>query len=374
MDVAEPKRREALIDFYRSCSMLFVFYHHAATVFPNSVDLFSKFNPFAELFVSISGFMVGFVYLHKESYRPLVVRGLKVLAAYFVISVPVAIGMAILGNKREPVGRAIVDVLTFQSEPTAITILKFYGLMFLLLPLILPVFKRHRPSVLALSALVFVVCTWVANARGGTFENAAVILLLFSLQAQLFLVLGTWLGELHRAKRLIGSPFYALMGATFVFGLLLDFYLGFPSNGEKYPYRFDKLVNLLWTLPLLLVLLWAALACIRKWSGLTVILNVGRNSLTAFLASEVVRQFVKLMYVLSGVHPGVYGQTAIGIFDVVFVTAMLWLYQSYWPERMMVALRGWRSTAAGVEHAKGVIDTMHRTRGLVRSLKSHHSA
>src|SRR5436853_3812859 len=77
LDVAGSNRREVLIDFYRSCSMLFVFYHHTTTVFPDGVDLFPKFNPFAELFISISGFMVGMVYLHKESYRPLAVRGLK---------------------------------------------------------------------------------------------------------------------------------------------------------------------------------------------------------------------------------------------------------------------------------------------------------
>ena len=374
MNAAEPKRREVLIDFYRSCSMLFVFYHHAATVFPNSVDLFSKFNPFAELFISISGFMVGFIYLHKDSYRPLVIRGLNVLVAYFVVSVPVAIGMAVLGNKREPVAQAIFDVLTFQSEPTAITILKFYGLMFLLLPLILPVFKRHRLAVLALSALVFVVCTRIADVPGSATENPAVTLLLFSAQAQLFLVLGIWLGELHRAKRLIGSSFYVLMGAIFLFGLSLDAFLGFPSNGEKYPYRFDKLINLLWTLPLLLLLLSATFARIREWSGMPVLLNVGRNSLMAFLASEVGRQFVKLAYMTSGVHPGLLGQTAIGIFDVVFVTAILWLYQSDRVQRMLVILRGRWSAAWSVDQAEGVVDMMHRTRVLFRSLKSHHSA
>src|SRR5690349_2143085 len=104
LDVAGSKRREALIDFYRSCSMLFVFYHHTANVFPNSVDLFPKFNPFAELFIAISGFMVGLVYLHRDGYRPLVVRGLKILAAYFVVSVPVAMGIAGLGSEREPIG------------------------------------------------------------------------------------------------------------------------------------------------------------------------------------------------------------------------------------------------------------------------------
>lgn len=333
MNAAGQNRREALIDFYRSFSMLFVFYHHTANVFPDSVDLFAKFNPFAELFISISGFMVGFVYLHKEDYRQLVVRGLKILAAYFVISVPVAIGMALLGKKREPVGQAIFDVLTFQSEPTNITILKFYGLMFLLLPLILPVFKRHKLPVLVLSASTFVVCTWFANSRNFALENPALVLLLFSLQAQFFLMFGAWLGDLHRSGRLIGPRFHALMGTTFVFGLLLDCYLGFPSNGEKYPYRFDKLVNLLWTLPLLLVLLWAAFAQIRQWPATALVLNVGQKSLIAFLGSEVVRQSVKLMLLIGGIHPQVLGQTILGLLDVVVVTAMLWLYRSYWQER-----------------------------------------
>jgi len=339
VDAAESKRREALIDFYRSCSMLFVFYHHTANVFPNSVDLFTKFNPFAELFVSISGFMVGLVYLHRESYRPLVIRGLKVIAAYFVASVPVAMGMAVLGKEREPIGQAVFNVLTFQSEPTAIFILKFYGGMFLLLPLILPVFKRYKLPVLAVSVLFFLVSTWAAETKAVAFENPALTLVLFSLQAQLFLMLGAWLGDLHRSKRLIGYPFYLLMGASFLFGLLLDSYLGFPSNGDKYPYKFDKLINLLWTMPVLLAMLWAAFAWMKKWPATGLVLNVGRNSLIAFLASEVVRQFVKLVLLISGFHPQVYGQTVMGLFNVVLVTLMLWFYQSYWRDRVPMLYR-----------------------------------
>jgi hypothetical protein len=334
LDIAGSKRREALIDFYRSCSMLFVFYHHTANVFPNSVDLFRKFNPFAELFIAISGFMVGLVYLHRESYRPLVIRGLKVIAAYFVVSVPVAMGMAVLGREREPIGQAVFNVLTFQFEPTAITILKFYGIMFLLLPLILPVFKRHKLPVLAVSALFFLVSTWVAETRAAAFDNPALTLLLFSLQAQLFLMVGAWLGDLHRSKRLIGYPFYLIMGAIFLFGLLLDSCLGFPSNGDKYPYKFDKLINLLWTMPVLLAMLWAAFAWMKTWPATGLVLNVGRNSLIAFLASEVVRQLVKLALLMGGVHPQVYGQTVMGLFNVVFVTLMLWFYRSYWQDRV----------------------------------------
>ena len=312
--------------------MLFVFYHHTANVFPNSVDLFPKFNPFAELFILISGFMVGLVYLHRGSYRPLVIRGLKVIAAYFVISVPVAMGMAVLGREREPVGQAVFNVLTLQFDPTAIAILKFYGIMFLLLPLILPVFKRHKLPVLAASALLFLVSTWVAETKVAASDNPARTLLLFSLQAQLFLMLGAWLGDLHRSKRLIGYPFYVLVSAIFLFGLLLDSYLGFPSNGDKFPYRFDKLINLLWTMPVLLLMLSAAFAWIKNWPATGLVLNVGRNSLTAFLASEIVRQFVKLVLLIGGIHPQVYGQTVMGLFNAVLVTVILWLYRSYWQD------------------------------------------
>jgi len=333
LHVADSKRREVLIDFYRSCSMLFVFYHHTTTVFPNSVELFSKFNPFAELFISISGFMVGLVYLHKESYRPLFLRGLKVLAAYFVVSIPVAMGMAILGKKQEPMGRAIFDVLTFQSEPTAITILKFYGVMFLLLPLILPAFRRQKLLVLVGSAAVFLLSTWVTGTMTYNFENPAPTFFVFLLQGQLFLVFGIWLGDLHRSKRLIGYPFYLLMALIFVVGLALDFYLGFPSNGDKYPYKFDKLINLLWTLPLVLLMLWAVFAWMKEWPSTAFILNVGRNSLIAFLASEVVRQFVKLSLLMAGIHPQIYGQTVTGLFVVVFVTVLLWVYRLLWLDR-----------------------------------------
>jgi hypothetical protein len=336
LDVAGSNRREVLIDFYRSCSMLFVFYHHTTTVFPNGVDLFPKFNPFAELFISISGFMVGMVYVHKERYRPLFLRGLKVLAAYFVVSVPVAMGMAVLGKRQEPMGRAIFDVLTFQSEPTAITILKFYGVMFLLLPLILPAFKRHKLLILVASAAVFLLSTWTADTMTYDFENPAPTFLVFLLQGQLFLIFGVWLGDLHRSKRLIGYPFYVLMVLIFLAGLSLDFYLGFPSNGDKYPYKLDKLINLLWTLPLLLLILWPIFVWMKEWPSTAFVLNVGRNSLIAFLASEVVRQFVKLALLMAGIHPQIYGQTVTGLFVVVFVTVLLWVYRLLWLDRLSI--------------------------------------
>jgi len=76
-----------------------------------------------------------------------------------------------------------------------------------------------------------------------------------------------------------------------------------------------------------------AFVWIKEWPTTALVLNVGRNSLIAFLASEVVRQSVKLALLLAGLHPQIYGQTVMGLFNVVFVTAMLWVYRLYWQER-----------------------------------------
>jgi hypothetical protein len=46
-----------------------------------------------------------------------------------------------------------------------------------------------------------------------------------------------------------------------------------------------------------------------------------------------VRQFVKLALLMGGIHPQVYGQTVMGLFNVVLVTVMLWFYRAYWQDR-----------------------------------------
>jgi hypothetical protein len=211
--------------------------------------------------------------------------------------------------------------------------------MFLFLPLILPAFKKHKLLILVSSAVVFLVSTWAAGTLAITLENPAPTFLLFLLQGQLFLIFGIWLGNLHRAKRLIGYPFYVTMVLIFLVGLSVDFYLGFPSNGDKYPYKFDKLINLLWTLPLLLLILRVAFDWIKEWPATALVLNVGRNSLIAFLASEVARQSVKLALLIVGLHPQIYGQTVTGVFCVVFVTVLLWLYRLYWQDRPSMSYR-----------------------------------
>ena len=336
--VADLKQREILLDFYRSCSMLFVFYHHTITVFPNWVDLFRLFNPFAEIFVLISGFMVGMVYLHRESYSEAILdRAKRIFAAYFVIALPVAVGAALIGQKQEPVLGAIFSVLTFRSDPTAIGILKFYGFMFLLLPIILPLYKRNARATLLVSAITFAAATSFVHTLPQSPQDPLLSLLMVLPQWQFFFMIGIAMGDLHRSRRLIGLRFYASAILIFVIGLIVDFHLGFPY-GEKWPYTFQKLINLLWTLPLVLAILYVLYTRIKDSPHINIILNVGRNSLIAFLLSEIVRQSVKLFTVIFHLQPPIYIQHMIGLFGVLLVTFLLWLYLSQGRGKLSVLL------------------------------------
>jgi peptidoglycan/LPS O-acetylase OafA/YrhL len=315
--------------------MLFVFYHHTITVFPDFTDVFRRFNPFAEIFVLISGFMVGMVYLHRQGYAAAVLdRAKRIFAAYFVIALPVAVGAALIGRRHDPVLGAILGVLTFRSDPTAISILKFYGVMFALLPVILPLYKKNEWAALFVSAGIFLATTGVVHVIPPVSDDPLLSLLLALPQWQFFFMIGIRLGDLHLAKRLIGSRFYIGTAFVFLIGFGIDLYCGFPSGVEKWPYTFDKLANLLWTLPLVLAVLYAIHARVKDSGYTGVIVNVGKNSLVAFLLSEIVRQSVKFLVVVFGLHPPVLVQHLIGLFNVVLVTFLLWQYQSQWRDRL----------------------------------------
>jgi OpgC protein len=338
-----PRRREVLLDFYRSCAMLFVFYHHTILVFPDFADVFRSFNPFAEIFVLISGFMVGMVYLHRHGYATAVLeRAIRIFAAYFVIALPVAVGAALIGRRHDPVLGAIMGVLTFRSDLTAIGILKFYGVMFALLPIILPLYKKNEWATLVVSASMFLATTYVVHVIPPVGGDPLLSLLLALPQWQFLFMIGIRLGDLHRAKRLIGSRFYIGTAFVFLIGFGIDLYCGFPSGADRWPYRFDKLANLLWTLPLVLAVLYAIHVRVKDSPYTDIIVNVGKNSLVAFLLSEILRQSVKLFVVVFSLHPHVLTQHLLGLFNVVLVTFLLWEYQAHWRNRLpgMIPLAG----------------------------------
>ena len=319
--------------------MLFVFYHHTITIFPGFEDIFRRFNPFAEIFVLISGFMVGMIYLHRPGYAAAVLdRARRIFAAYFVIALPVAVGAAMIGKKQEPVLGAILSVLTFRSDPTAIGILKFYGFMFALLPIILPLYAKNKWAALVVSAGIFVATTFVVHVIPPVGGDPLWSLLLVLPQWQFFFMTGIFLGDLHRAGRLIGPRFYIGVAVIFLIGLAIDLYCGFPSDAEKWPYTFEKFSNLLWTLPLVLAVLFAIHAIVKNSDYTSVILNVGRNSLVAFLLSEIVRQSIKFFVVVFGMHPPLLAQHLIGISSVALVTFLLWQYQAQWRDKLAVLI------------------------------------
>jgi hypothetical protein len=319
--------------------MLFVFYHHTVTVFPDSADVFIRFNPFAEIFVLISGFMVGMIYLHRHGYAAAVLdRAKRILAAYFVIALPVAVGAALIGKRHDPVLGAIIGILTFRSDPTAISILKFYGIMFALLPIILPLYKKNEWAALVVSAGIFLATTWFVHVIPPISNDPLLSLLLALPQWQFFFMIGIRLGDLHLAKRLIGPRLYIGTALVFLIGFAIDLYCGSPSSAEKWPYTFDKFANLLWTLPLVLAVLYAIYACVKDSRYTGVIVNVGKNSLVAFLLSEIVRQSVKFFVVVFSLHPPVLTQHLLGLFNVVLVTLLLWQYQSHWRDRLSVLI------------------------------------
>jgi hypothetical protein len=334
---ANPRHREVLLDFYRSCAMLFVFYHHMMTVFPAFEDFFGRFNPFAEIFVLISGFMVGMVYLHRpDSAAAVLDRAKRIFAAYFLIAIPVAIGAAQIGRKQEPVLGAVLDVLMFRSDPTAIGILKFYGFMFALLPIILPLYKRNQLMSLVVSAGIFLATTYVVHVIPPVGNDPLLSLLLVLPQWQFFLMIGIFLGDLHRAKHLDASRLCIGAAAIFPIGFTIDLYFGFPSSPEKWPYTFEKFANLLWTLPLMLAILFAVYANVKDSRYTSIVLNVGKNSLAAFVLSEIVRQTVKLFVVVFDLHPPILVPHVTGLVSVALVTFVLWQYQSQWRGRFSV--------------------------------------
>jgi hypothetical protein len=210
--------------------------------------------------------------------------------------------------------------------------------MFALLPIILPLYKKNEWAALFVSAGIFLATTWVVHVIPPVNSDPLLSLLLALPQWQFFFMTGIRLGDFHRAKRLIGPRLYIGTAFVFLIGFGIDLYCGFPSSAEKWPYTFDKFANLLWTLPLVLAVLYAIHARVKDSRYTGVIVNVGKNSLVAFLLSEIVRQSVKFFFVVFSLHPPVLTQHLMGLFNVVLVTLLLWQYQSHWRDKLSILI------------------------------------
>jgi hypothetical protein len=332
--LTQQKSREHLFDFYRSAFMLFVFFHHVYLRI-NAVDFAERFNPFAELFVGLSGFMVGFVYLHRPSYAPLVKRGGAILAAYYLLSLPISIVTAMISRThREPVVDAVLKCVFMLEDFTAIGILRFYGLMFILLPVILVCYKYCRRLSIYISSFVFIIVTFIYQSTLYKYDNFFVNnTVLVILQWQLFFVFGLFLGDEYRNKTVSTNQWKVFMCSLIAMGIALNYSVYDVMSYDKTPYTFGKFINLMWSAPIVVFLLYHLYHYLKGGGIDRYVRVVGRNSLISFLVSEVVVQLIRLLlyfnmerfhWEMSSLLPLLSGLVAILI-----ITLVMWIYQHF---------------------------------------------
>lgn len=326
-------KREHLFDFYRSVFMLFVFFHHTYLIF-GSADFMGAFNPFAELFVGLSGFMVGYIYLHRPDYSPLITRGIIILVGYYSISIPVNIGAAVIGERRESILNAIINTIFFLEDPTWIGILRFYGLIFISLPIILRIYRYSSRLWIYVSSSIFVITTFLYQSflfkLDNFFLNQVVLVLL---QWQLFFTIGLFLGDKYRNKLLSAKSLHIFTAVIIFLGLILHYSVYDMMLFDKFPYTSNKFINLMWSAPIMLLFFYYLFKYLSGGLFDRFIRVVGRNSLVAFLASEIVIQLVKLFIFINKSIFHLKLPTTLpvvsGIISLITIIALMWVYQHY---------------------------------------------
>lgn len=336
------KPREHLFDFYRSVFMLFVFFHHTYLAWPGQVDVTGAFNPFAELFVGLSGFMVGYVYLHRADYSPLFARGIIILAVYYMVSLPASIGTAVFGVQKEPVVSELIKSLLMMEDRTFIGILRFYGLIFILLPIILRMYKRSKRALIYASFLTFFVSTYLYQSFLYTLDSfftKQVILFLF--QWQIFFVFGLFIGDLYRNKLLSVRSLNIFSSVMIFLGIVLNYAVYDMAILNKSPYTFGKYINLMWSAPIILIVFFYLFKCLRGGLVDKFVRVVGRNSLFSFVASEIVMKLIKLFQVFNQQRLKWHFTSELpfisGVIAVLAITSLMWSYEYYLKEHVGLA-------------------------------------
>jgi hypothetical protein len=298
--VKSNSKREPLFDYLRSLCMLFVFVHHFYLTFPGTKDYLVYLNPFAELFVGLAGFMVGMVYLHRNKNLYLVKRGFKILFTYYVVALPIGMVMSQIGDYRQPIVETIVRTITFQEATTMITILIFYGIIFILLPVILHLYRLNNKLVLFSSILLFVLSTIIYNIlnidKHNFFITYTVMILL---QWQMFFIIGLLIGDQYKKGAFQFNKFKPFL---IIFGILaLTVQLvWFRSIPIKAPYSIEKFLGLVYLAPLYLYVFTMFYKKIKNGRLDQFIRVVGRNSLVAFVLSEILRYGIYAVFVVFG--------------------------------------------------------------------------
>ncbi|WP_017187237.1 OpgC domain-containing protein [Alkalibacillus haloalkaliphilus] len=306
--------REPLFDFYRSIFMLFVFWHHFYLTFPDLFDYVKWFNPFAELFVGLAGFMIGWIYLKRNQDLKLFKKGFQVIGAYLLVAVP----FQMLIN---PSWQSLADVLLLNTSDTFIEILKFYGILFLIVPLLLTAFRKARVLVIALSIAVYLVGLFV-HLEGVFWDSTLNLLIIY----QFYFVLGVWLGELYDKKRLLNRQTIKLLLICSVLAIIAQIsYFGFGV--DEYPYNFQKALNNVYLIPVCLYTIYKLHHSIIFTWIYNQVNVIGRHSLAAFVISEIIRVlWLFIPVVMFDVTINEFEATVISLF---FAALLIWLVHQY---------------------------------------------
>ncbi|KIL35411.1 hypothetical protein SD71_14010 [Cohnella kolymensis] len=322
--------REFIFDFFRSVLMITVFIFHFYKSFPGNFDYAVYSNPLAELFVGLAGFMVGMIYLHRNKDSSLLKRGLKILLAFYIIALPeAALKAYAIDPSISHVLDTLLNVLIMNEDPTAINILRFYGLMFILLPIILYLYRRFRVPTLVASTVLFFGSTLVytlseAPIVHSFFVTQTVLLLL---QWQLFFVTGLVLGHLYKVKKLHISRIKKLplviTGALALFVQLI----WFRHDITKFPYTFGKLLGMVYLAPIGIYLIYFTYSKIKGRSLDAFVRVVGRNSLVAFVLSELLR--ITLIKIPVEMLPIPYSELSSFVYAVFLAFVLIWIMWGY---------------------------------------------
>lgn len=177
--------REIGLDLLRGIAMITIVINHVQT-FPRALGYLGKviptlttygFSSAAEIFVAISGYMVGFIYAKKPNYPQLLAsRSARLYATNLVIlcailplwglsSTALLDSENLLNWQAHPVS-SLVEFLTFQSAPTFLDVLQMYEIMMIVAVPAVWLLRRSWLALLLLSFLVYAGSqVWVVEGR-----------------------------------------------------------------------------------------------------------------------------------------------------------------------------------------------------------------
>ncbi|MFS0822752.1 OpgC domain-containing protein [Bacillus sp. 1P02SD] len=324
-------KRENIFDFLRSIFMLFVFLRHFYLTIPGNYDYMQYLSPFAELFVGLAGFMVGMIYLYRNNDYYLLKRGLKILLVFYIVAIPFTIGKSIfLDQSNQPVSEIILKVILMMEDPTAINILRFYGLIFLMLPIILWFYRKVQKTTIISSIFIFFLSSilyYSQSSKESSFFISQTLMML--VQWQLFFVIGIKLGDLYKTnefKKLLPSMtriYFVLAPLALIIHLTW-----FSESIVKFPYTYGKLLNTFYLAPIYVFILCFIY---QKAKGSYIdkfIRVVGRNSLFAFILSEIIRiGVIKLPITIFSIQLSEFSSFVIAIITSFILIYVIYLYE-----------------------------------------------